>query len=146
VVIGNDEHDLERLYFSTLCLHSPQPQQCQHHFSLTAPYTFAINMSAPGSNDVEHKAYKALPRDMDQEIHKKPRIFIHRPTDQDAEATEEARQRASLLEAAKTIQLEDFAHVAEKPCVRNALLPAIGGGMAVGAGRFVLGGASYADE
>jgi hypothetical protein len=97
--------------------------------------------NSSGSNDVEHKAYKALPRDMDQEIHKKPRIFIHRPTDQDAEATEEARKRASLLEAAKTIQMEDFAHVHEKPCVRNALLPAIGGGMAIGAGRFVLGGA-----
>jgi len=94
-----------------------------------------------GSNEVEHKAYKALPRDMDQEIHKKPRIFIHRPTDQDAEATEDARQRASYLDAMRTIQAEDFTHVHEKPCVRNALLPAIGGGMAVGAGRFVLGGA-----
>lgn len=93
-----------------------------------------------GSNEVEHKAYKALPRDMDQEIHKKPRIFIHRPTDQDAEATEDARQRASYLDAMRTIQAEDFTHVHEKPCVRNALLPAIGGGMAVGAGRFVLGG------
>lgn len=92
------------------------------------------------SDEVEHKAYKALPRDENQEIHKKPRIFIHRPTEQDAEATEQARQSASYLDAARTIQLEDFSHVHEKPCVRNALLPAIGGGTVIGAGRFVLGG------
>lgn len=92
------------------------------------------------TNNVEHKAYKALPRDENQEIHKKPRIFIHRPTEQDAEATEQARQQASYLDAARTIQVEDFTKVHEKPCVRNALLPAIGGGTVIGAGRLVFGG------
>jgi len=92
------------------------------------------------SDNIEHKAYKALPRDENQEIHKKPRIFIHRPTEGDAEATEQARQQASILEAARTIQAEDFTKVHEKPCVRNALLPAIGGGTFIGAGRLVFGG------
>jgi len=95
--------------------------------------------AAPSGRDVEVKEFKALPRSMDQEIHRHPRAFIHRPNEDPAVA-EEARRNASVLDAAKTIQLEDFAKVHQTPCVRNALLPGISSGAAIGAGRFVLGG------
>ncbi len=87
----------------------------------------------------EPEGFQALPRSSDQEIHRKPRAFIHRP-DEDPEAAAEARKNASLLEAAKTIQVEDFTKVAQIPCLRNAMLPGIGGGVAIGAARFVIGG------
>ncbi len=91
------------------------------------------------STPQEPEGFQALPRSSDQEIHRKPRAFIHRP-DEDPEAAEEARKNASLLEAAKTIQVEDFTKVAQIPCLRNAMLPGIGGGAAIGAARFVIGG------
>lgn len=90
-------------------------------------------------NQVEVQTFKALPRDPNQEEHRKPRAFIHRP----AEATNPDAVQApppSILDAAKTVQLEDFTKVHQTPCVRNALLPGIGGGVAIGAGRFVVGG------
>jgi len=93
----------------------------------------------PGGNDIEVQTFKALPRDPNQEEHRKPRAFIHRP----AEATDPDAIQApppSIVDAVKTVHLEDFTKVHETPCVRNALLPGIGGGVAVGAGRFVIGG------
>lgn len=91
--------------------------------------------------DIEARTFKALPRDPNQKEHKKPRAFIHRPDEDSAEA-EEARRQATLLDAAKTIKAEDFdlSKVGGQPCVRNALLPGIGGGIGVGALRFMVGG------
>lgn len=93
---------------------------------------------AERKREIEAHTYKALPRDPNQKEHKKPRAFIHRP-DEDPEAAEEARKHASYVDAAKTIKTDDFAKVAQQPCVRNALLPGIGGGMGIGALRFVIG-------
>lgn len=95
-------------------------------------------------DEIEARSFKALPRDPNQVEHKKPRAFIHRP-DEDPEAAEEARKHASYTEAAKTISTEDFSltKMGQKPCVRDALLPGIGGGMGVGAVRFMLGGQFY---
>ncbi|KAI9677773.1 MAG: hypothetical protein M1829_002545 [Trizodia sp. TS-e1964] len=45
----------------------------------------------------------------------------------------------SIIEAAKTIKLEDFKEVHKKPCVRNALLAGILGGFGVGGVRGILG-------
>lgn len=94
--------------------------------------------SGPG-RQTEVKTFKALPRDPNQAEHKKPRAFIHRP-DEDPEAAAEARRQATYTEALKTVKGEDLTKVAQQPCVRNALLPGIGGGFGVGALRFVLGG------
>lgn len=98
-----------------------------------------------GGREIEVKEFKALPRSMDQEIHRHPRAFIHRPNE-DPAVQAEARKNASVLEAAKTIQFEDFTKVHQTPCVRNALLPGIGSGAAIGAGRFVLGGKSISSS
>lgn len=93
----------------------------------------------PGGREIEVKEFKALPRSMDQEIHRHPRAFIHRPNE-DPAVEAEARRNASVVDAAKTIQLEDFTKIHQTPCVRNAMLPGIGGGATIGAARFVLGG------
>ena len=97
--------------------------------------------------EIEARTFKALPRDPNQKEHKKPRAFIHRP-DEDSEATEEARRNATLMDAAKTIKGEDFSldKVGGQPCVRNALLPGIGGGIGVGALRFMFGGTRHSIE
>lgn len=107
-------------------------------------------MSADDSErrrDIEARTFKALPRDPNQKEHKKPRAFLHRP-EEDAEASEEARRQATLVDAAKTIKTEDFdlSKLGGQPCVRNALLPGIGGGIGVGALRFMFGGKQYIAE
>lgn len=97
-------------------------------------------MSGQGNGrETEVKTFKALPRDPNQEEHKKPRAFIHRP-DEDPEAAEEARRNATYADAVKTAKVEDLTKVGQQPCVRNALLPGIGGGVGTGAIRFILGG------
>lgn len=82
-----------------------------------------------------------VPRDPNQPIHKKPRVFIHRPNEDPAEE-DEALKNTSLITAARTIQLEDFKleRMGKMPCFREAMLPSIGAGFGVGALRFILGG------
>ena len=47
---------------------------------------------------------------------------------------------ANVADALKTVKLEDFKEVHKKPCVRDALLPGIGVGFAVGGIRAIMGG------
>lgn len=96
-----------------------------------------LTTSDPGTEN-----FKPLPRDPNQPIHKKPRVFIHRPNE-DPEEENEARKNLSMIEAAKTIQLEDFTKVHQTPCFRDAVMPAIGAGGGIGALRFVVGGIVY---
>lgn len=49
-------------------------------------------------------------------------------------------QRATLGEAVSTIKAEDFLSVHKAPCSRQGILTGIGGGAALGALRFILGG------
>ena len=79
-----------------------------------------------------------LPRDPNQPLHKRPRVFIHRP-DEDPQAELDALKNTSYIEAARTVQLSDFTSLHKQPCVRDALLPGIAGGAGVGALRFVMG-------
>lgn len=85
----------------------------------------------------------ALPRDPSQKIHKKPRVFIHRASE-DPEEEERAYKNLSMLDAAKTVSIEDFKKVHQTPCFRDAMLPGIGLGSGVGALRFVVGGMQIA--
>lgn len=80
----------------------------------------------------------ALPRDPKQPIHKKPRVFIHRPGEDPNEETS-AYRNTSYLQAMRTIELSDFTRVHQAPCVRDAFLPGISGGLGVGALRFITG-------
>ena len=71
-------------------------------------------------------------------VHRKPRIFIHRPIgDEEEEAA--ARANTSYIEGLRTLDPSEFATLHTKPCVRDAMLPGIGGGVGVGALRFVMG-------
>ena len=81
----------------------------------------------------------SYPRDPNQPIHRKPRVFIHRPNE-DPQEEVVARQNASFMEAAKMIEWSDLKNFHKMPCVRDALLPGIGSGVGVGALRFVVGG------
>ena len=49
-------------------------------------------------------------------------------------------QEASIIDAAKSIQLSDFKEVHKKPCVRDALMTGIGVGFGAGGLRSILGG------
>ena len=49
-------------------------------------------------------------------------------------------RESTLLEAAKTVRLEELKEVHKRPCVRDALLMGIGGGFGVGGVRGILGG------
>ncbi|MCJ1256717.1 hypothetical protein MMC24_004541 [Lignoscripta atroalba] len=48
-------------------------------------------------------------------------------------------REATLVEAAKTIRLDELKEVHKRPCVRDALLVGIGGGFGIGGVRGVLG-------
>lgn len=51
-----------------------------------------------------------------------------------------AKPRVTLIEAIKTVRLEDFSQVHMYPCVRESLLTGIGAGFGIGGLRKVLGG------
>ena len=51
-------------------------------------------------------------------------------------------RNATLLDALNSVRLRDFTEVHKKPCVRDALLPGIGAGFAVGGVRAIMGGMS----
>ena len=84
----------------------------------------------------------ALPRDPNQPIHRKPRVFIHR-MNEDPAAETQALQNTSYITALRTVSLSDFKTVGQTPCFRDAMLPGIGGGMGLGALRFVVGGSMW---
>ena len=48
----------------------------------------------------------------------------------------------NVTDALKAIKLEDFRELHKKPCVRDALLPGIGAGFAVGGMRAIMGSMS----
>lgn len=82
----------------------------------------------------------ALPRDPSQPIHKKPRVFIHRPSEDPDEETS-AYNNTSYISALRTVSpYEDLKKVHQTPCFRDAMLPGIGGGMGIGVVRMVIGG------
>ncbi|KAI9654872.1 MAG: hypothetical protein M1831_005241 [Alyxoria varia] len=76
-----------------------------------------------------------LPRDPNQPIHKKPRVFIHRPSEHPEEEVE-ARKNTSIWQGLKTIELDDFSRLQRTPCFRDAYMPGIAGGVGMGALRF----------
>lgn len=49
---------------------------------------------------------------------------------------------AGVLDALKTIKVDEFKEIHKKPCVRDAFLPGIGAGFAVGGIRAIMGGMS----
>ena len=49
-------------------------------------------------------------------------------------------REVGIIDALKTVKLEEFAEVHKKPCVRDALLTGIGAGFGVGGIRGILGG------
>ena len=49
-------------------------------------------------------------------------------------------KNTTLIDAVKTIKLEDFKEVHKKPCARDALLAGIGAGFGVGGIRAIMGG------
>ena len=51
-------------------------------------------------------------------------------------------KEVGIIDALKTVNLEEFAEVHRKPCVRDALLTGIGIGFGVGGLRGILGGRS----
>jgi cytochrome c oxidase assembly protein subunit 20 len=51
-----------------------------------------------------------------------------------------AKPNVSLVEAIKTVRLQDFSQVHMYPCVRESLLMGIGAGFGIGGVRKVLGG------
>jgi len=57
-----------------------------------------------------------------------------------AAATLAPKEGAAVVDAAKTIKLGDFMKVHQYPCHRQGYLAGIGGGAAVGALRYILGG------
>lgn len=52
-------------------------------------------------------------------------------------------KETTIIEAVKTIKLEDFKEVHRKPCARDALLIGIGAGFGVGGMRAIIGGPSW---
>ena len=51
-------------------------------------------------------------------------------------------RNANVLDALESVRLTDFKEVHRKPCVRDALLPGIGVGFALGGIRAIMGGMS----
>ena len=51
-------------------------------------------------------------------------------------------KEANVTDALRAIKLEDFRELHKKPCVRDALLPGIGAGFAVGGMRAIMGSMS----
>ncbi len=51
---------------------------------------------------------------------------------------------ANIADALKAVKIDDFKEVHKKPCVRDAFLPGIGAGFAVGGIRAIMGGSSAA--
>lgn len=51
---------------------------------------------------------------------------------------------ANVADALKAVKIDDFKEIHKKPCVRDAFLPGIGAGFAVGGVRAIMGGASAA--
>ena len=51
-------------------------------------------------------------------------------------------KNASVTDALRAIKLEDFGELHKKPCVRDAFLPGIGAGFAVGGVRAIMGSMS----
>ena len=49
-------------------------------------------------------------------------------------------KEAGLLEAIRTVRLDEFKEVHKKPCARDALLTGIGAGFGMGGLRMILGG------
>lgn len=49
-------------------------------------------------------------------------------------------KEASLLDGLRSIRVQDFKELHQKPCVRDAFLVGIGAGFALGGGRMVFGG------
>lgn len=49
-------------------------------------------------------------------------------------------RNANVLDALRSVRLRDFKEVHRKPCVRDALLPGIGAGFAMGGIRAIMGG------
>ena len=49
-------------------------------------------------------------------------------------------KEVGIIDAAKTVRLEDLKEVHKKPCVRDALLTGIGAGFGIGGIRGILGG------
>ena len=78
-----------------------------------------------------------LPRDPNQPIHKKPRVFIHRPSE-DPDEEVEARRNTSIWKGLKTLEFDDFSRLPRTPCFRDAYMPGIAGGVGVGALRFTM--------
>lgn len=109
---------------------SDPSEPSDHHPNQTVSSSTSDPQLPPGVN--------ALPRDPNQPIHKRPRVFIHRP-DEDPEAEFQARENTSYIEAARTIQPSDLLSVHKTPCFRDAMLPGIVGGAGIGALRFVAG-------
>ncbi|KAI9728348.1 MAG: hypothetical protein M1828_003748 [Chrysothrix sp. TS-e1954] len=80
-----------------------------------------------------------LPRDPNQPLHRKPRVFIHRPSEDPAEETE-AYKNTSYFTALKTMPwAEKVTNIHKIPCFRDAAMPAIPTGLGVGALRFLVG-------
>jgi len=51
---------------------------------------------------------------------------------------------ANVADALKAVKVNDFKEIHKKPCVRDAFLPGIGAGFAVGGIRAIMGGTSAA--
>ena len=52
-------------------------------------------------------------------------------------------KEAGLIDAMKSVRLEEFREVHKKPCVRDALLTGIGTGFGIGGIRTIMGGKCY---
>lgn len=52
-------------------------------------------------------------------------------------------KEVGLLDAAKTVKLEELTQVHKKPCVRDSLLTGIGASFSVGGIRAILGGGGF---
>lgn len=53
-------------------------------------------------------------------------------------------REANIADALKAVKVDDFKEIHKKPCVRDAFLPGIGAGFAMGGIRAIMGGASAA--
>ncbi len=92
-----------------------------------------------------------MPRDPDDGFETwGARQFKNRPTDEQLKklqheldkvpAAPPPQKPLSITDAAKSIKKEDFLHVYQYPCARQGFMAGIGGGAAVGAVRYILGG------
>ncbi len=52
-------------------------------------------------------------------------------------------KEAGLLDAIKTVRIDEFKEVHKKPCARDALLTGIGAGFGIGGLRAIMGGNYY---